>query len=473
MAHTSLVSVFLAAAFAAFAPFASAQVAFPEAEPNNSKSNATVVSCMTAGDFLTGSTAGTSTSVGDTSILSADYFRVGTCALPVGIYRHRLTITTGGPSGHVGTIMGRDVVNFPPPTILATEVALQSSTMSSTPPNFVQWYGFGRGEQIYYRVTGTATTLAPYQATLSTTPVPVVAVPDVFLSGTITITTEGQAHSTDTELHVYDASLTPIPGFANDDTPTALPGGGSQFQSTLQRSFAPGTYYLLLSAFNLADDQLTGSDDAFLSGDVLDFPDAVLTSNGTPSSNVSFAITDSSGTRTYAAVLPSTPYEILWYQLNVGPAWSVTTYCYGDASGPGCPCANNGLTGRGCANSVNGFGAQLVGAGVPSVSADTFALQGSGMPNGSVLYFQGTTGLQVVFGDGQRCAGGTVIRLGPKTNVAGASQYPVGLDVPISVKGLVAPGDTRRYQAWYRDSAVFCSPSLFNLSNGVAAIWGP
>lgn len=450
-----------------------AQVAFPESEPNNSKSASTSVVCMTAGDFLTGATAGTSTIAIDTSILSADYYRVRTCALPAGIYRHRLAITTAGPAGHVGTILGRDVVNLPPPTILANEVALQSSTPTSSPASFVQWYGFGRGEEIYYRITGTASTLAPYQVALSTSPVPVVAVPDVFLAGTITITTEGQGHSTDTELHVYDAALVPIAGFANDDTPVALPGGGAQFQSTLQRAFAPGTYYLLLSAFNLADDRLTGSDDAFLSGDVLDFPDAVLTSNTTTGSNVSFAITDASGTRVYPAALPASPYEILWFQLTVGPAWSVTPYCFGDASGPGCPCANNGLTGRGCANSVNGFGAQLVGAGVPSVGADTFVLQGSGMPNGSVLYFQGTTAIQTIFGDGQRCAGGTVVRLGPKTNVAGASQYPVGLDVPVSVKGGVAPGDVRRYQAWYRDSAVFCTTSLFNLSNGVSVIWGP
>jgi hypothetical protein len=90
------------------------------------------------------------------------------------------------------------------------------------------------------------------------------------------------------------------------------------------------------------------------------------------------------------------------------------------------------------------------------------------------LYFQGTTQQSVVFGDGLRCAGGAVMRLGVEQNVAGASQYPGAGNPPVSVRGLVpATGGVREYQCWYRNAAVFCTPSSFNLSNGLEITWQP
>jgi hypothetical protein len=77
-----------------------------------------------------------------------------------------------------------------------------------------------------------------------------------------------------------------------------------------------------------------------------------------------------------------------------------------------------------------------------------------------------------VFGDGLRCAGGVVIRLGTKTNVAGTSSYPSGSQ-PISIKGANAAGNVRMYQCWYRNAAAFCTPSTFNLTNGLQATWSP
>jgi hypothetical protein len=97
------------------------------------------------------------------------------------------------------------------------------------------------------------------------------------------------------------------------------------------------------------------------------------------------------------------------------------------------------------------------------------------MPNSSALFFQGTTqtagGLGTAFGDGLRCAAGTVIRLGTKTNVAGASHYPVAGDPPISVNGAVASPGTRTYQVWYRNAAAFCTVNTFNLTNGLQVNW--
>jgi hypothetical protein len=159
-------------------------------------------------------------------------------------------------------------------------------------------------------------------------------------------------------------------------------------------------------------------------------------------------------------------------RIGVGPS----AFGFGDGSGAACPCGNTGALGRGCANSVDPAGARLSAIGTPSVSADTLTLLGIGMPNSSALYFQGNSqqggGLGVAFGDGLRCAGGTVVRLGTKTNFAGASSYPTGGDLSVSVRGGVAAGDTRTHQVWYRNAAAFCTASTFNLTNGVQVLWG-
>jgi hypothetical protein len=41
------------------------------------------------------------------------------------------------------------------------------------------------------------------------------------------------------------------------------------------------------------------------------------------------------------------------------------------------------------------------------------------------------------------------------------------------VRGAVPAGATRHYQVWYRNSAAFCGPSTFNLSNGLSISWTP
>ncbi len=161
------------------------------------------------------------------------------------------------------------------------------------------------------------------------------------------------------------------------------------------------------------------------------------------------------------------------YVLN-GPALA---YCAGDGTGAACPCGNTGAAGHGCANSVSAGGAQLAGSGNASISNDTLVITGSAMPNSSALYFQGTQaaagGAGVVFGDGLRCAAGTVVRLGTKTNTFGASSYPGAADPHISIKGANTAATVREYQCWYRNAAVFCTPLTFNLTNGVQITWTP
>ena len=154
-----------------------------------------------------------------------------------------------------------------------------------------------------------------------------------------------------------------------------------------------------------------------------------------------------------------------------------TTFCRGDGTGASCPCGNTGAAGNGCANSSFTSGASLSGSGVSTISGDTLLLSGSGMPNSSAMYFQGTSrvnaGAGSVFGDGLRCAAGSVIRLKTVFNTGGGSTYPELGDPTVSVRGLVTLSGERTYQIWYRNAASFCTVSTFNLSNGLDVIWVP
>ena len=165
-----------------------------------------------------------------------------------------------------------------------------------------------------------------------------------------------------------------------------------------------------------------------------------------------------------------------------GGAW--TTFCAGDGSGVACPCGNNGAPGRGCGTSISSSGAVLNGLGVASTNNDTFVLSLANAPIGvAALFFQGTSasggGAGVVFGDGVRCVSGSIIRLGIKTTtnggvLGGIANYPSAGDASITTRGAVpATGGVRLYQAWFRNSAPYCTASTFNLSNGLRVTWLP
>ena len=154
----------------------------------------------------------------------------------------------------------------------------------------------------------------------------------------------------------------------------------------------------------------------------------------------------------------------------------VRSYCLGDGAAVACPCGNNSTTasGSGCLNST-GVGGRLSAAGLASLGADSLSLSVSGLPaTTTVLLFQGTGQTAAVFGDGLRCAAGTIVRLGTRTTSAGAAAWPAGSGSTLSLLGAVpAGGGLRTYQAWYRNSAAYCTASVFNLTNGVAVDWLP
>ncbi|MBL8862475.1 MAG: hypothetical protein JNK02_10745 [Planctomycetes bacterium] len=162
------------------------------------------------------------------------------------------------------------------------------------------------------------------------------------------------------------------------------------------------------------------------------------------------------------------------------PASGVTALvvCAGDGSGTACPCGNTSPAGAGdgCLNSL-GRGGRLRAFGIASLSNDQLTLLGSQMPDAPGLYFQGTSaqsaGQGSTFGDGLRCASGTLVRLGVQTNAAGASQHPGPHEPRIATQGGVTVPGTRVYQVWYRNVAPFCAPEGFNLTNGLLVDWAP
>jgi len=153
-------------------------------------------------------------------------------------------------------------------------------------------------------------------------------------------------------------------------------------------------------------------------------------------------------------------------------------YCFGDGTDANCPCAPPSPAGTGCLNSF-GTGGVLAASGANSVSSDSLVLSASGLPpSTTALFFQGTTdqnfGNGSAFGDGLRCAAGTVVRLATRPTSGGVASYPSPGDLSVSVRGAIpVGGGARYYQAWYRNAAAFCTASTFNLTNGLEVSWAP
>lgn len=153
-------------------------------------------------------------------------------------------------------------------------------------------------------------------------------------------------------------------------------------------------------------------------------------------------------------------------------------FCSGDGTAAPCPCNAVASVGAGCPNSA-GSGATLVPSGTASVGNDTLTLSGTHVPlNTPTLAFQGSSaansGLGVPFGEGLRCAGGTLIRLAVKyAGPAGDVAFPTPGGTTISVRGGATAGATKYYQLWYRDLPGACTGGTFNLSNGVVTVWRP
>ncbi|MBK7874933.1 MAG: hypothetical protein IPJ77_04150 [Planctomycetes bacterium] len=155
---------------------------------------------------------------------------------------------------------------------------------------------------------------------------------------------------------------------------------------------------------------------------------------------------------------------------------AVTAYCAGDGVLTDCPCANNGGTGRGCANSSFANGALLSATGTASVSGDTLVLNASSMTGATCVFFLGDAQmLPVIVDDGLGCVTGSVVRLGTKAVGGNNSSFPQPGDPTISVRASIpGAGGTRFVQCFYRNAvASFCPPATSNRTNGLQITYVP
>jgi len=124
----------------------------------------------------------------------------------------------------------------------------------------------------------------------------------------------------------------------------------------------------------------------------------------------------------------------------------------------------------GAPNTV-GPGAVMSASGSASLALDNFVLGCSGLPpstNG--IFFFGAMQIQVPFGNGFRCVGGTIVRFGVQTTTpAGTVQRAIQqMQLP---GGPIPAGATRDFQFWYRNP--LAGGAGFNLSDGLTATFCP
>lgn len=160
---------------------------------------------------------------------------------------------------------------------------------------------------------------------------------------------------------------------------------------------------------------------------------------------------------------------------NSGSAWFHElddfwrAYCFGET----CPCGNDDPV-RGCAGST-GFGAALVACGSASVALDDLAFGASGMAaDQPTMLFRARDALNAgdgySFGDGLRCAGVEVKRLGVRyADPAGGAGWGPGL----ATLGEWNAGDTFHFQVLYRDLVASPCGALFNTTHALEVIFAP
>jgi hypothetical protein len=155
-------------------------------------------------------------------------------------------------------------------------------------------------------------------------------------------------------------------------------------------------------------------------------------------------------------------------------------FCYGDGSLVSCPCANEGAQGHGCQNSAFTGGARLQATG--HAQPDSIVLHAAGeLPSALSIFLQADALYEpTFFGDGVLCANGNLLRLYVKHAAGGAISAPQAGDPSVSAKSAalgdpLAPGMTRYYQTYYRDSKLdFCpapSGDAWNITNAVRILW--
>lgn len=127
-----------------------------------------------------------------------------------------------------------------------------------------------------------------------------------------------------------------------------------------------------------------------------------------------------------------------------------------------------------CGSLPNSTGAtaSIDSSGAPSLALNAFTLTASGLPvpsNG--IFLMGTQPLTppLPFGNGLRCVGGVIRRLG--VVVASGGSLLQTQDFALPVYAGIQPGDVRWFQAWFRDAAA--GGAAFNTSDALQVSFCP
>ena len=129
-------------------------------------------------------------------------------------------------------------------------------------------------------------------------------------------------------------------------------------------------------------------------------------------------------------------------------------------------CTSTGINYCSAWPNSTGSTASISMSGSPLIADNDFSLRTEPLPNQPFLFFYGPNQLQLPFGDGFRCVGGLLVRIGPP----GVASSGVALRMLDLTALPIVPGTTN-FQCWYRDPAA--AQSGFNLSDGLSVTFLP
>jgi hypothetical protein len=149
---------------------------------------------------------------------------------------------------------------------------------------------------------------------------------------------------------------------------------------------------------------------------------------------------------------------------GISGSFTITGLLYAEKS---CVTAQNY-----CSPSNNSTGAPaLMGYnGNTTIWSNNLVLTAGPVPQQPGLFFYGPNSSNVPFGNGTRCVGGSLVRL--PVSVASGGQMTSSIDYDtLPGAGQIVSGDTKYFQAWYRDPAA--GGSFYNLSDGMSVQFCP
>jgi hypothetical protein len=151
-----------------------------------------------------------------------------------------------------------------------------------------------------------------------------------------------------------------------------------------------------------------------------------------------------------------------------GSPSDATASVYAPGGGASCFMANY------CTTSPNsaGPGATILGSGSTSVAANDFAVSTFTNPVGqSGIFFMGDAQSALPFGNGIRCAGGSITRYSVQ-QTDGLGEASLAIDnTTAPALGKIVPGSTWNWQWWYRDP--MGGGAAFNTSDGLTVSYCP